>query len=169
MFETSNKIRGKHSNIKDFLVLRAQVPLKITPQTDDDEGNENDNNTLYFIPDPIFVYANLNEINVQVIEPLLDWLTYAPRRGDTSELLNLLVLDMLEDIPGGGGGGGDPTEKAATTTSIRSHSTTTNRRDYTNIESASSSSVHVRQKTIVTRQKPLDISKQNRYLFARFT
>ncbi len=47
--------------------------------------------------DPLFVYANINEINFQVGDAFLSWLDYKPTRGD-DELLNLLVLDLFDDI-----------------------------------------------------------------------
>ena len=136
LFETSNKIRGKHSNIKDFLVLRAQMPLKIA-----DDSTSTDS-SVYFIPDPLFVYANLNEINIQLVKPLLDWLNYTPTKlatNDTmtSELLNLLVLDMLEDIP-------NTADVESSLKQQQQHgSARSNIETNTNIESVSSRSISV--------------------------
>lgn len=159
MFETSNKIRGKHSNIKDFLVLRAQLPLQIDPH----------DSLTYFVPDPLFVYANLNEINIQVLDPFLQWINYAPKKSDSSELLNLLVLDMLDDLPAALAASTTPTDPNAdlnpdtliaaasshakhhrTTSSFRSNSTRIG--DAATIDSISSASVHV------VRQKPINYS-----------
>lgn len=156
MFETSNKIRGKHSNIKDFLVLRAQLPLQIDPH----------DSLTYFVPDPLFVYANLNEINIQVLDPFLQWINYAPKKSDSSELLNLLVLDMLDDLPAALAASttADPNAdlnpdmfiaasshaRHHTTSSIRSYSTRIG--DAATIDSISSASVHV------VRQKPINYS-----------
>ena len=39
----------------------------------------------------------MNEINAQVGDEFLNWLSYKPTRGD-DELLNLLVLDLIEEI-----------------------------------------------------------------------
>lgn len=150
MFETSNKIRGKHSNIKDFLVLRAQIPLNIDPR-----------DSLYFVPDPLFIYANLNEINIQVLEPFLNWINYAPKKSDSSELLNLLVLDMFEDLSA------DPEmnseevlNKAA---SFRSNSTRIGENNNTAFDSLSSSSVHTRR-SVPIKQKvtSVHVKKQKR-------
>lgn len=143
MLDTSNKIRGKHSNIKDFLVLRAQIPLKIDA-----------NDSPYFVPDPLFIYADLNEINVQVLDPFLQWVNYAPKKNDTTELLNLLVLEMLDNAP----------EQAASAApesggmmnramSFRSSSTRIGETTATNIETMSTSSVNVKHRPVLVKQR----------------
>jgi hypothetical protein len=121
-------------------VLKAQIPLKIDP-----------NDSPYYIPDPLFIYANLNEINVQLIEPLLNWINYAPEKRDNSEMLNLLVLEMFEDIT-------DPKslnneeQTRPTVASFRSSSTRI-------IESASSSSINLKQRSILAKQRAASVVK----------
>ena len=93
LLETSNKVaaRGKaartnqcaSSSLPDFLVIRAQLPLRIDPASS-------------YIPDPLFVYANMNEMRVELFEELLGWLSYKPVRGD-DDLLNLLVMELFDD------------------------------------------------------------------------
>lgn len=125
-------------------MLKAQIPLKIDP-----------NDSPYYIPDPLFIYANLNEINVQLIEPLLNWINYAPEKRDNSEMLNLLVLEMFEDIT-------DPEslnneeQTRPTVASFRSSST---RIVEYNIESASSSSINLKQRSILAKQRAASVVK----------
>jgi hypothetical protein len=45
----------------------------------------------------LFIYANINEVNLQISDEFLCWLNYKPTRGD-DEILNLLVLDLIEDV-----------------------------------------------------------------------
>lgn len=52
---------------------------------------------IYTRTDPLFVYANVNEINVNIVDELLNWMNYKPA-GSTEELLNLLVIELIEDL-----------------------------------------------------------------------
>ena len=84
LFESSNKFNDntKSAN-KDFLILRAQLPLSI------------DSNNSY-IPDPLFIYANVSQVNLNLREELIYWLSYKPTRGD-DELVNLLIMELFDD------------------------------------------------------------------------
>ncbi|CAF0864916.1 unnamed protein product, partial [Brachionus calyciflorus] len=84
LFETSNRTSGKNNNIKDFLTLKAQLPL-------DTENS--------YIPDPLFIYLNLNESSIQIRDDFIKWFNYKPSTKGDSELLNLLVLDLFDDVP----------------------------------------------------------------------
>lgn len=49
----------------------------------------------HFSLDPLFIYANMNEINFHIREEFISWLAYKPRGDD--ELLNLLILELFDD------------------------------------------------------------------------
>jgi vacuolar protein sorting-associated protein 13B len=84
LFESSNKINENNKSVnKDFLVLRAQLPLSI------------DTNNSY-IPDPLFIYANVSQISINLRDELIYWLSYKPTRGD-DELVNLLIMELFDD------------------------------------------------------------------------
>lgn len=85
MLETSNELEEKNSKIKDFLTVKAQLPLKI-----DTENS--------YIPDPIFVYLNLNNTRIKLGDNFFKWLNYKPCAKGDNELFDLLVLDLFDDV-----------------------------------------------------------------------
>lgn len=83
--ETSNELEEKKSKIKDFLTVKAQIPLRIDTEN-------------FYIPDPIFVYLNLNSTRVKLGDNFFRWLSYKPCAKGDNELFDLLVLDLFEDV-----------------------------------------------------------------------
>lgn len=83
--ETSNESEDKKNRIKEFLTVKAQLPIKIDTEN-------------FYVPDPLFVYINLNNSRIQVRDDFLKWLSYKPSSKGDSELFNLLVLDLFDDV-----------------------------------------------------------------------
>ena len=85
------KLNCRSSKISTALIY--QVAIQIIDKT---SFNLNCIIKITFLKDPLFIYANMNEINFIIRDELVFWLNYKPIRGD-DELLNLLILELFED------------------------------------------------------------------------
>lgn len=101
-----------------------------------------------YIPDPLFVYLNLNEINIQLRDELLNWLNYKPTTKGDDELLNLLVLELFDDV-----NEPDLKENVNLLNKLKLNSQKqkfyVQKIDQKSIETASTSSIHIRKQKML--------------------